>query len=140
MMPSLPIFVCVCIAGFLAGCSSEMSKLQSQANGGDAAAQTQLGQVYVHGNADAGVEPDAVKAEEWLGKAARQGHQPAQHALGMFYQSSDNLVSAYAWYSIAASPTNGLTTQLRNQLGDRMTPKQKLAADALVRQLKNEIH
>ena len=128
------------LVGWMAGCSSDLSKLQSEARSGDAEAQTQLGQVYVHGNPDAGVEPDAIKAEEWLGKAARQGHQPAQHALGMFYQSSDNLVAAYAWYAIASSPTNGLTTQLRNQLGDRMTPKQKQEADALVRQLKNEFH
>ena len=50
---------------------------------GDARAQYGLGIMYRNGD---GVEEDAVKAAEWLGKSAGQGFAGAQFNLGVMYQ------------------------------------------------------
>ena len=130
------------ISGYLLIHKSEaerIANIEKKAQAGDAVAQFQLGQVYIHGNPETGVEPDAEQAEQWLQKAATQKHQPAQYALGVFYQSAGDDVGAFAWLSIAASPTNDLAAQLRDAAAKRMTAAQLAEARKLLGQLKGEI-
>ena len=130
------------ISGYLLIHKSEaerIANIEKKAQAGDAVAQFQLGQVYIHGNPEAGVEPDAEQAEQWLQKAAAQKHQPAQYALGVFYQSAGDDVGAYAWLSIAASRTNDLTAQFRDAVAKRMTGAQLAEARQLIVQLQREI-
>jgi TPR repeat protein len=55
------------------------AKMIAEALNGVADAQLQLGKAYMNG---AGVKEDVAKALEWYGKAAEQGLQDAQYALG----------------------------------------------------------
>tara|TARA_B100000959_G_C14888645_1_gene585699 strand:- start:443 stop:892 length:450 start_codon:yes stop_codon:yes gene_type:complete len=130
------------IGGYLLvkeGESERIARIGKKAIAGDANAQFQIGQVYVHGNSEARVERDFEQAEVWLQKAAVQKHKDAQYALGMFYQSKGDDVGAYAWLSIAASKTNGLAAQLRDATAKRMTAVQLAEARQLLGQLKGEI-
>jgi TPR repeat protein len=130
------------ISGYLLIHKSEAERIadiEKKAQAGDAVAQFQLGQVYIHGNPDAGVESDAEQAEQWLQKSAVQKHKAAQYALGMFYQSAGDDVGAYAWLSIAASPTNDLAAQFRDAAAKRMTEAQLAEARQLIVQLQSEI-
>ena len=136
------VVVSLGISGYLLIHKSEAERIadiEKKAQAGDAEAQFQLGQVYIHGNPDAGVEPDAEQAEQWLQKSATQKYRPAQHVLGVFYQSAGDDVGAYAWLSIAASPTNDLAAQLRDAAAKRMTAAQLAEARKLFGQLKGEI-
>ena len=130
------------ISGYLLISKSEAERIEEiwqEAQAGDAVAQYRLGQAYMHGNSEAGLEPDAEQAEQWLQKAAVQKHKAAQYALGMFYQSAGDDVGAFAWLSIAASPTNDLAAQLRDAAAKRMTAAQLAEARKLLGQLKGEI-
>ena len=136
------VVVSLGISGYLLIHKSEaerVAEIGREAMAGDAEAQFRLGQVYIHGNPDARVEPDAEQAERWLQKSATQKHRPAQYALGVFYQSAGDDVGAYAWLSIAASPTNDLAAQLRDAAAKRMTAAQLAEARKLLGQLKGEI-
>ena len=119
--------------------AERIAGIEKKAQAGDAEAQFQLGQVYIHGNPEAGVETDAEQAEQWLQKAAAQRHRPAQYVLGVFYQSAGDDVGAYAWLSIAASPTNDLAAQFRDAAAKRMTEAQLAEARQLIVQLQSEI-
>ena len=55
------------------------TKLQMEAEAGNANAQSNLGRIYEAGD---GVPKDAVKAVEWYQKAAVQGNAVAQSNLG----------------------------------------------------------
>jgi|ETNmetMinimDraft_3_1059899.scaffolds.fasta_scaffold203477_2 TPR repeat protein len=130
------------ISGYLLISKSEAERIEEiwrEAQTGDAAAQYSLGQAYIQGNSDAGLEPDSGEAEQWLQKAAVQRHSDAQYALGVFYQSAGDDVGAYAWLSIAASGTNGLASQLREASAKRMTGAQLAEARQMIGQLKGEI-
>ena len=116
-----------------------VAQIGKSALAGDANAQFQLGQLYIHGNMEAGVEPDGEQAEHWLQKAAEQKHHSAQYALGRFYQSAGDDVGAYAWLSIAASGTNDLAAQLRTSSAKRMTEDQLAEARQMILRLKREI-
>jgi hypothetical protein len=56
----------------------------SQANGGDAIAQSYLGEIYEKG---LGTEPDYVEARRWYQLAADQGNTSAQFNLGKLYEA-----------------------------------------------------
>ena len=106
---------------------------------GDAQAQLRLGQLYWHGNDRAGLQPNDELAEQWLQAAAVQGHQPAQHVLGVFYQSAGDDVGAYAWLSIAASATNGNTAQMRDAAAERMDAAQLAEARQLIEEVRGKL-
>ena len=130
------------ISGYLLISKSEaerIEKIWQEAQAGDAVAQYRLGQAYMLGNSEAGLEPDAAQAEQWLQKAAVQRHKDAQYALGVFYQLHGDEVGAFAWLSIAASPTNDLAAQLRDAAAKRMPAAQLAEARKLLGQLKGEI-
>ena len=69
------------------------TKLQTQAEQGDADAQYELGTRYQFGS---GVEKDYDKAAEWLIKAAKQGHSIAQHLLRRPW--SDEAMGSVEWW------------------------------------------
>src|SRR5262245_34314975 len=56
---------------------------QGAADGGDAEAQTVVGEIYEKG---LGTTPDYARAAEWYRKAADQGHARAQFNLGALYE------------------------------------------------------
>ena len=119
--------------------AERVEEITERAEAGEAAAQLRLGQLYINGNERAGLEPDDELAEQWLQAAAVQGHQPAQHVLGIFYQSAGDDVGAYAWLTIAASATNGFTAQLRDAAAKRMDAKQHAEARKLIEEVRGKL-
>ena len=73
--------------------------LLQAAEGGDAAAQTSLGNLYYLG---LGVETDYRQSIAWYWKAASQGHVPAQMNLGHIYAQGLGVpldpIRAFGWY------------------------------------------
>ena len=119
--------------------SERIAQIRKKAEAGDAAAQFQLGQLYIRGNIRAGLERDDEQAAQWLRKAAEQAHQPAQYVLGVFCQSAGDDVGAYVWLSIVASRTNDLAAQLRDATADQMTEAQLAEARQMIGELQGEI-
>jgi hypothetical protein len=73
----------------------------AKANGGDAAAQVQVGESYA-------AERDLVQAAEWYRKAAEQGNLAAELHLAVLYRDGGkgfprDPVQAAAWYRKAAA-------------------------------------
>lgn len=119
--------------------AERVDEITERAEAGEAAAQLRLGQLYWQGNDHAGLEPNNELAEQWLQTAAVQGHQPAQHALGVFYQNIGDDVGAYAWLSIAASATNGNTAQLRDVSARRMNAAELAEARKLIKEVRGRM-
>jgi uncharacterized protein len=94
-------------AGVEAWESGDHSKALSQwrplADRGNATAQFNMGQAFRFGR---GVPADPAIARSWYEKAAQQGHQQAQAALGLLlYQTGDRKTAIY-WISKAAERDN----------------------------------
>ncbi len=119
--------------------AERVDEITARAEAGEVAAQLRLGQLYWQGNDNAGLEPNNELAEQWLQAAAVQGHQPAQHALGVFYQNIGDDVGAYAWLSIAASATNGNTAQLRDVSAGRMNAAELAEARKLIKEVRGRM-
>jgi hypothetical protein len=79
-----------------------------QANQGDPAAQTYVGEIYEKG---LGIQADYNLAASWYGKAAEQGYSRAQINLGYLYESGlgvqRDLVTAMNFYRQASGLTDG---------------------------------
>jgi hypothetical protein len=79
-----------------------------QANQGDPAAQTYVGEIYEKG---LGIEADYSLAANWYRKAAEQGYSRAQINLGYLYESGlgvqRDLVTAMNFYRQASGLTDG---------------------------------
>ncbi|WP_418067368.1 tetratricopeptide repeat protein, partial [Sedimenticola hydrogenitrophicus] len=78
---------------------------------------------------------------KWFKMAAYQGDSIAQFLVGEMYENGQgtgkDLVRAYAWYSLAASgkyPSEKYIKK-RNELEIRLTQKQRLGAESLIKQL-----
>ena len=82
--------------------------LSHAAEQGDANSQYELASCYMEGGG--GVLKDTTKGIEWLRKAAEQGHDRAQVALGTLYWEGDvvskNFEEAVKWYKKAADKNN----------------------------------
>jgi TPR repeat protein len=82
---------------------AETDDLLAKANGGDAAAQYDIGQKYAKGD---GVAKNMEEAVKWLTKSAEQGNADAQMSLGALYVSGrgvpKNSTEAAKWYRLAA--------------------------------------
>src|SRR3989344_196759 len=94
------------------------AQLQKQANSGDADAQFNLGVMYNKGE---GVPEDAAKAVEWFQKAAAQGHDKAQLALGLIYEDGGEGVSkdaakAAEWWEKAAAQEDARTQAMLGEM------------------------
>lgn len=87
--------------------SHEVSTVRTQAEGGDASAQWNLGLLYERGN---GIEQNYALAAEWYHKAAKQGFSDAQASLGNLYTLGRGVKRDYAkaaeWYRMAADQDN----------------------------------
>jgi len=119
--------------------AGRVEDIAKRAKAGDAEAQLRLGNLLWNGNDDAGLEPNAEEAERWLLLSAEQGHWPAQHALGVFYQSAGDHVGAYAWFTIADNGSSELTSQLRQNAASQLNATQLSEAKALVDEVKEKI-
>jgi TPR repeat protein len=80
-----------------------IGKLKQAAEGGDAAAQNNLGAAYHLGR---GVPQDYAEAMRWFRKAADQGYAAAQNNIGMMYDQAQGVPRDYPeamrWYRKAA--------------------------------------
>ncbi len=83
--------------------SKALSEWRPLANRGNATAQFNMGQAYRFGR---GVPADAAIARSWYEKAAQQGHQQAQAALGLLLYQTGNRTSAIYWIRKAAERDN----------------------------------
>jgi len=93
------------LARFNTGHRSEaVRQWQTQAEGGDAAAQFTLGVLYNRG--DSGVARDMIEAARWYRKAAEQGHTVAQYNLGILHATGSGVphdaAAAIEWWRLAA--------------------------------------
>ena len=85
-----------------------LQALLPKARGGDAIAQTYVGEIYEKGLGLPG--PDYAEAASWYRKAASQGHGPAQVSLGALYEKgqgvSQDKAEALNWYRKASGLTD----------------------------------
>src|SRR3569833_1615167 len=83
--------------------SPEMLQLERRAQGGDVAAQAELGAAYSLGN---GVDKDFGQARQWLSRAADKGNAIAQSLLAYLYRDGlgveRDYVTAARWFEQAA--------------------------------------
>ncbi len=98
------------------------------AEGGDAQAQTYVGEIYEEG---LGVEPDYARAAEWYAKAAEQGHSRAMINLGALYEIgrgvAQDLPRAMNLYRQASGITDGI---LEYTTDEELAQRRALAAEA----------
>ncbi len=98
------------------------------AKGGDAQAQTYVGEIYEQG---LGTEPDFGKAAEWYLKAAEQGHSRAMINLGALYESGrgvpKDLTQAMNLYRQASGITDGV---LEYATDEELARRRALAQEA----------
>lgn len=107
---------------------------------GDAIASWALGQLYDRGQ---GVPEDDAEAVYWYRKAAEEGFPPAQTQLGAMYFDGagvpQDYVRAYAWFSLAAASRDEEGGALKRFTASLMTSTQIAEAEALSRQLAEQI-
>ena len=110
-----------------------LKKLLEAAQGGDVAAQYNLGVLYFEGK-DA--PQDYLEAAKWYGAAADQGDRQAQFNLGlMFYRGTGlpkNLVHAYELFSLAAAHGDERAKQGMAAIQRDAAPEQLAEINALV--------
>jgi len=92
-----------------------LEELKAPAADGNADAQYLVGLIYL--NALAG-KADFKSAEQWLGKAANQGHLPAQIQLAYIYKNADfplyDPAEAYYWFSVICESVPGYEAEMNN--------------------------
>ena len=87
-------------------------------------------------------EGNHAEAVIWYRRAAEQGHASAQYNLGWMYANDRGVaqddVTAYTWFSLAASGASGNLldpcVNLRDRAAERLTPDQLAEADRWVRE------
>lgn len=89
--------------GHIALADSTVDALTAKANSGDAAAQFDLGTLYMNGD---GVQKDVQTAIDWYTKAGNQGDPDAEFNLGVMYDNGIGVAQdqkrAIDWYTKAA--------------------------------------
>jgi uncharacterized protein len=94
-------------------------------------AQFNLAQKYSKGQ---GVPQDDAEAVKWFRKAADQGDAPSQFALGVAYMGGQDVpkdyVQAYMWINLAVAGGFKSAAEIRDSLGESMTPVQISEAEA----------
>jgi TPR repeat protein len=106
---------------------------------GQAAAQANLGTIYLHGQ---GVQIDYAEAYSWFLNAAKQGDPGGFFNLGQLYDyglhvPKDN-IKAYAYYSITLLEESELSAMALESLTDlkvRMTPAEIQAGEREAKKL-----
>ena len=96
--------------------------LEAQAQGGDAEAQFRLGQMLLHG---LGVAFDEAAGLEWYHRAAAQGYERAQFAVGEVYKEGrvtpQDLVQASMWLTLVIAGGGELALAARES-HDHLAP------------------
>src|SRR6266403_2023772 len=107
------------------------------ANDGDAAAQFNLGVMYLAGH---GVQQDYSAAALWFRKAAEQGYALAQTNLGVLYAEGrgvpQDYVRAHMWFSLSRAQGEQSAVKGLEMVEQRMTPAQIAEAQKLARDWK----
>ena len=126
MMIAAPIFAQDFNKGLEAAQSGDfetaLKEWKSLAEGGNSAAQINLGIMYEKGQ---GVHQDYQEAVKWYSLAAEQGQTVAQHNLGVMYDKGRGVLADYViahmWFNI--STANGFETGAdnRDSLAKEMT-------------------
>ena len=115
--------------------ASAFREFRPLADQGVAAAQYNLGLMYVNGR---GVTQDYVEAVKWYRKAAEQGNAKTQHNLGTMYfygkGVTQNYVQAHMWFNLAAVKGNETSRKGRGIVAEKMTPAQIAEAQRLARE------
>ena len=91
-MGSLRQIILTALAATAINAHGDIDQLKSQASGGDAQAQYELGVCYENGT---GVAKDYSEAAEWYRKAAAQGECAAQSGLGALYYEGLGVEQSY---------------------------------------------
>ena len=101
------------------------SKVQKEAEAGNADAQNNLGWIYSNGH---GAPKDDQAAMKWFRLAAAQGNANSQLALGKIYRGGQGVaqdnVRALMWFNLAADKGNADAQQVRALAVGHMTPAQ----------------
>ena len=117
--------------------ATALKLIRPLAERGDAAAQGNLGTLYVLGK---GVPQDFAQAVKWFRKAADKGNAHAQAKLGVTYAKGEgvprNYVLAHMWWSLAAAAGDKEAAQARDFVAAKMTPEQIAEARKLAREWK----
>ena len=104
---------------------------------GNAAAQFNLGVMYVNGH---GVAQDPAEAVRWFRLAAAQGYVNAQRNLGVMYTLGrgvpQDYVQGYFWSELSAAQGDREAALLRDTLVKEMTDEQIAEAKNLAREWK----
>ncbi len=92
------------VAAALAAENNEVAELRRVAEQGDAAAQFDLGLMYLKGE---GVPQDHAEAVKWYRRAAEQGLAEAQFNLGLMYDKGEGVpqdyVAAHMFFNLAGA-------------------------------------
>jgi uncharacterized protein len=129
-----------------------LSHWRPLAEQGNAAAQSNIGKMYVKGD---GVPQEYAQALIWLHKGANQGNANAQGTLGWMYANGQGVpqdyVRAHMWLNLAVSQLDDATRQMpvkerggmrqgavkeRDDVAAKMTPAQIADAQRLAREWK----
>lgn len=120
------------------GFCGQFEDVLKKAEQGDAAAQSELGEIYAKGQ---GVPQDHKKAVHWYQKAAEQGNADAQHTLGFMYAEGQGVPQdfkrAYVWSSLAAAQGKGANN--RDIIAKMLTPQQLFEAQDDAAKLQSQI-
>ena len=73
-----------------------------------------------------GVPQDDFQAADWIGRAADQGHAPAQYLIGILYRTGEgvpqNFVESLKWLTLAAAQGYGPAIETRALVAKHMAP------------------
>jgi TPR repeat protein len=120
--------------------SEPLEALVRCAEGGDAVAQNNLGELHANG---LGVPVDHAEGLRWFRLSAEQGFSEAQFNLGRMYGRGDgvpaDLVYAYFWCDLAAAQGNEIAQSVKELIGQIMTSEQIAEAQRLSREW-TEVH
>lgn len=109
------------------------------ADGGEPAAQFNLGMLYYDGR---GVPQDFEEAVKWLRRSADQGYAKAQHNLGALYGVGKGVrrdyVQAYKWLSLCAAADEKGCEEQRDLVAKKLKPSKLTEAQRLTREWKPE--
>ena len=115
--------------------ATALREFKALAEQGDAAAQRNLGNMYVEG---LGVTQDYAQAVKWYRLAAEQGYAGAQNNLGGMYAQGRGVtqddVQAHMWFNLAAAQGDKNSTKSRDIVEKSMTTADISKAQRMARQ------
>ncbi|MGQ5524024.1 tetratricopeptide repeat protein [Chitinimonas sp. PSY-7] len=95
-----------------------------------------LGNAYTEGY---GVKPSAAEAQRWYLRAAQHGFGNAQLVQARYHEKRRDLLSAYAWASVAVEYGEGSAAAVRDDLAQRLNKRQQKQAPTKLSQIQRQI-